>query len=190
VSCPGPQPRRISVNRERYARREVDGRQPNRVQTVVSLAGSALARRSARAAESNVVAELPAPLSSVCRYPSRGGRRLPLLSRRRHPGGLACPPGRAVFGRGRMITRPAVLISAPPAVVMVVVRQLYRPLAGVLSTRPTRRVGVCVGCGKPVHDGDAFLRYRGDYYHASPCVEVDPPAARRHENPTEGGRTQ
>jgi hypothetical protein len=101
VSCPGPQPRRISVNRERYARREVDGRQPNRVQTVVSLAGSALARRSARAAESNVVAELPAPLL-LCVPVPQSWRATPSSP-------LASPPPR----RSRLSSRPSCVRAWP-----------------------------------------------------------------------------
>jgi hypothetical protein len=41
-----------------------------------------------------------------------------------------------------------------------------------------RRLGKCVACQEPVYENQAFLRYRGDYYHAGLCVERDPPASR------------
>ena len=44
---------------------------------------------------------------------------------------------------------------------------------------PAIRVRTCVACGHRILDNDAFLRYRGEYYHAGPCLENDPPALRR-----------
>lgn len=58
-------------------------------------------------------------------------------------------------------------------------RWFFSPLGSLLSRSPgVRSLGVCVACGDPVFGNDAFLRYLGEYYHASDCIEFDPPALR------------
>jgi hypothetical protein len=34
----------------------------------------------------------------------------------------------------------------------------------------------CAQCGAVVRDGDPFIRYHGEYYHAHRCAEDHPPA--------------
>ncbi len=59
------------------------------------------------------------------------------------------------------------------------VRWFISPLGSLLSrSLQVRSLGVCGACGEPVFGDDAFLRYRGEYYHASDCIELDPPALR------------
>jgi hypothetical protein len=68
----------------------------------------------------------------------------------------------------------------------------------LLALRPARRLlsldtgarelGSCVACGDAVRPGDAFLRYRGDYYHAGLCIERDPPALSRRAELAGRGR--
>lgn len=44
-----------------------------------------------------------------------------------------------------------------------------------------RRLGVCPACSTSVFASDPHVRYRGDYWHAEPCVERGaggPPALR------------
>lgn len=57
-------------------------------------------------------------------------------------------------------------------------RRTYAPIDAWLRGGDLKRLGSCAACGAPVHDGDAFLRYRGEYFHGGPCVEHDPPALR------------
>jgi hypothetical protein len=55
----------------------------------------------------------------------------------------------------------------------------FRPALRLLSFDPgVRELGRCVACGDLVRPSDAFLRYRGEYYHAGMCIELDPPALR------------
>lgn len=57
--------------------------------------------------------------------------------------------------------------------------RLTRKAASALVFPATHRHRrTCVACGSPVTDGDPFIRYRGEYYHAHGCAETDPPALR------------
>jgi hypothetical protein len=38
------------------------------------------------------------------------------------------------------------------------------------------QLGVCAVCGAAVVDGEPYLRYRGEYYHAHGCLESGLPA--------------
>jgi hypothetical protein len=38
------------------------------------------------------------------------------------------------------------------------------------------QIGVCAVCGAAVVDGEPYLRYRGEYYHAHGCLESGLPA--------------
>jgi hypothetical protein len=75
------------------------------------------------------------------------------------------------------------LLATTISPVFVVPRSLALLVFGagrfLLSTNSRdRALGTCVACRQPVYASDAFLRYRGEYYHGGLCVEVDPPAAR------------
>jgi hypothetical protein len=60
-----------------------------------------------------------------------------------------------------------------------VLKWLAIPLAALITIAAgDRALGNCAACGDPVIDGDGFLRYRGEYYHAGDCVDYDPPALR------------
>ncbi len=50
------------------------------------------------------------------------------------------------------------------------------PLEAISRPAASTGLGCCVQCGAPVHDGDPFLRYHGEYYHADKCLESNPPA--------------
>jgi hypothetical protein len=52
-------------------------------------------------------------------------------------------------------------------------------LVALVSVAASRRLRDCAHCGRPVTEGDPFIRYRGDYYHAHGCVESHPPALTR-----------
>jgi hypothetical protein len=56
--------------------------------------------------------------------------------------------------------------------------RLTRKAASALLSTANRHPRTCVACGRPVTDGDPFIRYRGEYYHAHGCAETDPPALR------------
>jgi hypothetical protein len=78
------------------------------------------------------------------------------------------------------ITIPALpAVSRPWMLVGHGARQVWSEIDALWGSGGHRRFGVCVACGQPVFEHDAFLRYRGDYYHAGPCIEADPPALRR-----------
>lgn len=76
------------------------------------------------------------------------------------------------------------LLATTISPVFVVPRSLVLLVFGagrllLSSNSGDRALGTCVACRQPVQAGDAFLRYRGDYYHGGDCIETDPPAARR-----------
>jgi hypothetical protein len=52
-------------------------------------------------------------------------------------------------------------------------------LSALLPIGSGDRAPDCAQCGAPVRDGDPFLRYHGEYYHAHGCAEEHPPADRR-----------
>jgi hypothetical protein len=57
---------------------------------------------------------------------------------------------------------------------------LLRSLTAEVSTMGAgRRVGRCPGCGTTVFETDPHVRYRGDVFHAEPCVEISPYATGR-----------
>jgi hypothetical protein len=50
----------------------------------------------------------------------------------------------------------------------------------LLATLPAanRSPRLCAECGARVTDADPFIRYHGEYFHASVCAESNPPALR------------
>ena len=56
----------------------------------------------------------------------------------------------------------------------------WRFVPRVLGWATSRSERTCIVCGNPVLDHDPFVRYLGEYYHAEPCLEDDPPALRDH----------
>jgi hypothetical protein len=71
------------------------------------------------------------------------------------------------------------LITVPATLAVAGVQCVQRSLGGLIRPAGRKRLGCCAACGATVFDSDAFLRYRGEYYHASLCAELDPPALRR-----------
>jgi hypothetical protein len=59
-------------------------------------------------------------------------------------------------------------MTKPLALVIASLNRL-KPAMSARATRKPTSAGTCVGCGLPVGERDAFLRYRGEYYHAGPC---------------------
>lgn len=97
-------------------------------------------------------------------------RRVVLAAGRPSRGGQWTDPWRGAVGT--LIGR-----SAVPAI-----HGLRRARTGLSSFLPVGSGGhspACAQCGAPVRDGDPFIRYRGEYYHAHRCVEDHPPADRR-----------
>lgn len=62
-------------------------------------------------------------------------------------------------------------------------RLAQRGLSALSPAAADAYLGPCVDCGAPVSKGDAFIRYRGEYYHAHGCAESNPPALRRGRMP-------
>jgi hypothetical protein len=58
-----------------------------------------------------------------------------------------------------------------------------RFFSALLPSIANNHLGTCVHCGAPVTDGDPFIRYRGEYYHAHACAESNPPALSRRQVP-------
>jgi hypothetical protein len=99
--------------------------------------------------------------------------------------------GRAADGASRCARGSAKLNStlrtlSVPSVLMAHggIKLLRLPLAAVVQHPGSRQVGNCMECGAPVSEGDPFLRYRGDYYHAHGCLERNPPGLNRYLTPT------
>lgn len=85
-----------------------------------------------------------------------------------------------------MRTVPAIIARALP--IWALITRTAQMLSGLLpearDPRSIRHLGACAVCGHPVYADEAFLRYLGDYYHASGCLERDPPALRRAARPS------
>ena len=76
---------------------------------------------------------------------------------------------------------PRSLIIAPAAQLTGALISLIRAPIAVLLRPGRNRRRVCVVCDQPVLERDAFLRYRGEYFHAATCLEQEPPALRRRQ---------
>lgn len=75
-----------------------------------------------------------------------------------------------------MVNPASRLITAPLTQFATALNRVAPPLIRELVWPGALRPRTCVACGHPVRDHDAFLRYRGEYFHAEPCVERDLPA--------------
>lgn len=75
-----------------------------------------------------------------------------------------------------LISKPRLPTPEPVTLLVGAWRCLPRLIGW--ATSPHERT--CVVCGDPVLDHEPFLRYHGEYYHAEPCLEADPPALRGH----------
>jgi hypothetical protein len=72
------------------------------------------------------------------------------------------------------------LVGLSPGAVILSARLAGNVLSVLMSTlTDNHRLGDCAECGAPVSDSDPFIRYRGEYYHANGCAELNPPATRR-----------
>ena len=80
------------------------------------------------------------------------------------------------------LTGPRSSITAPVALLVAAFDRVTGPLLRAL-VGPAAVRGACVACGDPVRERDAFLRYRGEYYHAGPCLEDNPPALQQQRQP-------
>lgn len=81
----------------------------------------------------------------------------------------------------RALLEPALSVLAIPLTLISIsqITWLTRLVAAAVNSQAGEDdLGVCVACGKPVDREDPFLRYRGEYYHAGPCLESNPPALR------------
>lgn len=97
-------------------------------------------------------------------------RHVALAVRRPARGGPSADPLRGAVGT-------LIELSAVPAIGGL--KLARAALSALLPIGSGDRAPDCAQCGAPVRDGDPFLRYHGEYYHAHGCAEEHPPAARR-----------
>jgi hypothetical protein len=71
------------------------------------------------------------------------------------------------------------VIRLPAHTALRTLRLAQKGLSVLAPGEAHSHLGPCVCCGAPVLKGDAFIRYRGQYYHAHRCAEANPPALRR-----------
>jgi hypothetical protein len=71
------------------------------------------------------------------------------------------------------------LIGLPAYTALRTLRLAHKGFSVLAPAKADGHLGPCVDCGAPVLKGDAFIRYRGHYYHAQRCAESNPPALRR-----------
>lgn len=62
-------------------------------------------------------------------------------------------------------------LAPPIALLTLAFRNLTTSLAAGLGWPNSTPGRVCAACGEVVRDQDPFLRYRGEHYHAGPCLE-------------------
>lgn len=79
---------------------------------------------------------------------------------------------------GPVTISPSVASFVPWTVLVRSARSVVSLLGTVWPTWGDRALGRCVVCHEPVYEHEPFLRHRGLYYHAGPCLERDPPALR------------
>lgn len=73
---------------------------------------------------------------------------------------------------------PRRLLTVAAALLENLNRLATEPLVQRLERAVSPPQKRCVACGGRLVDHDAFLRYRGAYYHAEPCLEQGLPALR------------
>jgi hypothetical protein len=81
--------------------------------------------------------------------------------------------------KGRVMpSSPRELITVAATLLENLNRLVLEPVVHGLEQVASPRQKTCVACGDRLVDHDAFLRYRGAYYYAEPCLERELPALR------------